>query len=147
MPRFRTDMLGGEMIITLADEEHRNELEAQLTSELVAALCWRPRPRGSIGRTDQQGHRDLRASNLAERSATNAQHRLAHPVRAFPPFARAVCRAHRRASRCPTHEPCRSTRHLGVAPAMISLICLPKCVSPTRRRYSCAGTGSPPPRR
>lgn len=148
MPLVETDLHGGVMTITLADEERRNSLSLQLTSELVAALDIADNdPEVRVVVLTNRGTVFCAGANLAERSSTGT---AAVPGSSIDPRALFGRFGHspkpyvgRIAGHCVAggmglaaaldisvavdHATFGFTEvRVGVAPAMISVVCLPK---------------------
>lgn len=145
MSLVQTQLDNGVMTITLSDEERRNSLSAQLTSELVAAL--------DIADTDPEvrvvvltntGSVFCAGANLSERSTNDSRSGNLNPRSLFGRFRHSPKPyVGRIAGHCVAggmglaaamdisvavdHAKFGFTEvRVGVAPAMISVICLPK---------------------
>lgn len=135
----------GVMTITLADEERRNALSAQLTSELVTALDIADNePDVRVVVLTNSGSVFCAGANLAERSSTDASSGNIDPRTLFGRFRHSPKPyVGRIAGHCVAggmglaaaldisvavdHAKFGFTEvRVGVAPAMISVICLPK---------------------
>ena len=135
----------GVMTITLADEERRNALSAQLTSELVAALDIADNePDVRVVVVTNSGTVFCAGANLAERSSTDGSSGNIDPRTLFGRFRHSPKPyVGRIAGHCVAggmglaaaldisvavdHAKFGFTEvRVGVAPAMISVICLPK---------------------
>ena len=135
----------GVMTITLADEERRNALSAQLTSELVAALDIADNePDVRVVVVTNSGTVFCAGANLAERSSTDSSSGNIDPRTLFGRFRHSPKPyVGRIAGHCVAggmglaaaldisvavdHAKFGFTEvRVGVAPAMISVICLPK---------------------
>ncbi len=148
MSLVKTDLRGGVMTITLADEEHRNALGRQLTAELVTALDVADQdPEVRVVVLTNSGTVFCAGANLSERSAPDPS---STPVSAIDPRALFGRFRHspkpyvgRIAGHCVAggmglaaaldisvavdHAKFGFTEvRVGVAPAMISVVCLPK---------------------
>jgi methylglutaconyl-CoA hydratase len=147
MALVETDLSGGVMTITLADTEHRNALGRQLTAELVAALdAADDDPGVRVVILTNSGSVFCAGANLAERSSddpADAQSNL-DPRALFGRFRHSPKPyVGRIAGHCVAggmglaaaldisvavdHAKFGFTEvRVGVAPAMISVVCLPK---------------------
>ncbi len=148
MPLVETDLHGGVMTVTLADEERRNVLSRQLTSELVTALDLADNdPEVRVVVLTNRGTVFCAGADLAGRSASDS---TATPVGNIDPRALFGRFRHspkpyvgRIAGHCVAggmglaaaldisvavdHARFGFTEvRVGVAPAMISVVCLPK---------------------
>jgi len=147
MSLVETDLDDGVLTVTLADEERRNVLSRELTTELVAALDAADADPGvRVVVLTNRGSVFCAGANLAERSPSTAD---PGPTDAINPLAlfgrfrhsrsptwggspaiaspgdgsRGRPRHHRGAAEC---EVRLHRVRVGVAPAMISVVCLPK---------------------
>jgi methylglutaconyl-CoA hydratase len=148
MALVETELSGGVLTITLADEEHRNTLGRQLTSELVAAMDDADRdPAVRVVILTNRGSVFCAGANLSERSNSDPS---GTPVSAIDPRALFGRFRHspkpyvgRIAGHCVAggmglaaaldisvavdHAKFGFTEvRVGVVPAMISVVCLPK---------------------
>jgi methylglutaconyl-CoA hydratase len=148
MPIVETDMHNAVMTITLADEEHRNSLSRQLTRELVAALDIADHdPEVRVVVLTNRGTTFCAGANLTERSSADdvdAQTSNIDPRALFGRFRHSPKPyVGRIAGHCVAggmglaaaldisiavdHAKFGFTEvRVGVAPAMISVVCLPK---------------------
>jgi methylglutaconyl-CoA hydratase len=155
MPVVEVDLAGGVMTITLADEEHRNALSRQLTTELVAALDIADAdPEVRVVVLTNRGSVFCAGANLSERSSGDSDGDsgagAATPVGSIDPRALFGRFRHspkpyvgRIAGHCVAggmglaaaldisvavdHAKFGFTEvRVGVVPAMISVVCLPK---------------------
>lgn len=140
-----TELSGGVFTITLADEANRNALGAQLTTELVAALDRADTdPAIRVVVLTNAGKVFCAGANLAERSAPGASGAFVDPQQLFGRFRRSPKPyVGRIAGHCvaggmglaaaldisiATEDALFGFTEVrvGVAPAMISVVCLPK---------------------
>lgn len=145
MAVIETDLAGGVLTVALADEANRNALGGQLVEELVRTLDAADTDTGvRVVVLTNTGRVFCAGANLAERSATDAPAAVRDPAELFGRFARSpkpyvgriaghcvaggmglaaamdVCIAADDASFGFTEV------RVGVAPAVISVVCLPK---------------------
>ena len=148
MAVVETDLRGGVMTITLADEERRNALSRQLTSELVAALDKADAdPEVRVVVLTNRGHVFCAGANLAERSTPDAAEaaagnldpralfgRFRHSPKPFVGRIAGHCVAGGMglAAAMDISVAADDAKfgftevRVGVVPAMISVVCLPK---------------------
>ena len=145
MSLVQTQLDNGVMTITLTDEERRNSLSAQLTSELVAALDIADSdPEVRVVVLTNTGSVFCAGANLSERSTDNSRSGNLDPRSLFGRFRHSPKPyVGRIAGHCVAggmglaaamdisvavdHAKFGFTEvRVGVAPAMISVICLPK---------------------
>lgn len=144
MAVVETDLTAGVMTITLADEQNRNTLGAELVAELVAALdAADSDPAVRVVVLTNKGRVFCAGANLAERSA-DAGGRVPDPGELFGRFRRSpkpyvgriaghcVAGGMGLAAAMDISVAVQDARfgftevRVGVAPAMISVLCLPK---------------------
>lgn len=145
MALVETDFRAGVMTVTLADEERRNALGSQLTSELVAALDIADAdPEVRVVILTNKGNVFCAGVNLAERAANDRHSGNIDPTTLFGRFRHSPKPyVGRIAGHCVAggmglaaaldisvavdHAKFGFTEvRVGVAPAMISVVCLPK---------------------
>jgi methylglutaconyl-CoA hydratase len=145
MPVVQTELSGGVLTVTLADEANRNALGAQLTSELIAALdAADADPAVRVVVLTNAGRVFCAGANLAERSSQDAPAAIADPGALFGRFRRSSkpyvgriaghCVAGGMGLAAALDISIASDDALfgftevrvGVAPAVISVVCLPK---------------------
>lgn len=140
-----TDLSGGVLTVTLADEANRNALGGQLVSELVAALDdAEADPTVRVVVLTNTGKVFCAGANLSERSSTSAPAAVVDPQKLFGRFRRsAKPYVGRIAGHCVAGGMGLAAAmdisvaaddalfgftevRIGVAPAVISVVCLPK---------------------
>lgn len=145
MALVETSLSGGVLTVTLADEEHRNALGATLTTELVAALDAADRdPEVRVVVLTNRGRVFCAGANLAERSSSTTPAAVVNPQELFGRFRRSPKPyVGRIAGHCVAGGMGLAAAmdisiatddalfgftevRIGVAPAVISVVCLPK---------------------
>jgi methylglutaconyl-CoA hydratase len=145
MALVETSLSGGVLTVTLADEEGRNALSGALTSELVAALDAADRdPTVRVVVVTNRGRVFCAGANLAERSSSTAPAAVVNPQELFGRFRRSPKPyVGRIAGHCVAGGMGLAAAmdisiavedamfgftevRVGVAPAVISVVCLPK---------------------
>lgn len=145
MSVVETDRRDGVLTITLADEDHRNALGAQLVTELVAACDEADAdPDVRVVVLTNRGTTFCAGANLAERSADNPPAAVTDPALLFGRFRRSpkpyvgriaghcVAGGMGLAAAMDVSVAVDTARfgftevRVGVAPAVISVVCLPK---------------------
>jgi methylglutaconyl-CoA hydratase len=140
-----TDLTGGVLTVTLADEANRNALGGQLVSELVAALDDAEHDPGvRVVVLTNRGKVFCAGANLSERSSSSAPAAVVDPQQLFGRFRRsAKPYVGRIAGHCVAGGMGLAAAmdisiaaddalfgftevRVGVAPAVISVVCLPK---------------------
>jgi methylglutaconyl-CoA hydratase len=145
MALVHTDLSGGVLTVTLADEEHRNALGGALVGELVTALdAADADPAVRVVVLTNTGRVFCAGANLSERSSDDAPAAIADPRALFGRFARSPKPyVGRIAGHCVAGGMGLAAAldisiavddalfgftevRVGVAPAVISVVCLPK---------------------
>lgn len=145
MAVVETDFVGGVLTVALADEAHRNALGGQLVEELVIALDAADADPGvRVVVLTNRGSVFCAGANLAERSTTDAPAAVRSPAELFGRFARSpkpyvgriaghcVAGGMGLAAAMDIAVAADDARfgftevRVGVAPAVISVVCLPK---------------------
>jgi methylglutaconyl-CoA hydratase len=145
MALVETSLSGGVLTVTLADEDGRNALSSALTAELVAALDEADRDPGvRVVVVTNRGRVFCAGANLAERSSSTAPAVVVNPMELFGRFRRSPKPyVGRIAGHCVAGGMGLAAAmdisiavedamfgftevRVGVAPAVISVVCLPK---------------------
>jgi len=145
MAVVETDLVGGVLTVTLADEANRNALGRRLVSELMAALdAAEADPEVRVIVLTNRGNVFCAGANLAERSSDEAPAAVRSPQDLFGRFARSSKPyVGRIAGHCVAGGMGLAAAmdisiaiddakfgftevRVGVAPAVISVVCLPK---------------------
>lgn len=145
MALVETDLVGGVLTVALADEANRNALGGRLVEELLSALDAADADPGvRVVVLTNRGSVFCAGANLAERSGTDAPAAVRDPTELFGRFARSpkpyvgriaghcVAGGMGLAAAMDVAVAADDTRfgftevRVGVAPAVISVVCLPK---------------------